>query len=40
MLDIKSLKFDGNGLITAIVPDSISGKVLTLVYMNEDSLRI
>ena len=40
MLDIKSLKFDGNGLIPAIVADSISGKVLTLAYMNEESLRI
>ena len=40
MLDIKSLKFDKDGLIPAIVVDSISKKVLTLAYMNEESLKI
>lgn len=34
------LKFDQNGLIPAIVVDSISNKVLTLAYMNEQSLKI
>lgn len=34
------LKFDQNGLIPAIVVDSISKKVLTLAYMNEQSLKI
>ena len=32
------LKFDKDGLIPAIVVDSISKKVLTLAYMNEQSL--
>lgn len=40
MIDIKELKFDEKGLIPAIVVDSISKKVLTLAYMNEESLRI
>ena len=40
MLDIKELKFDKDGLIPAIVVDSVSKKVLTLAYMNEESLKI
>ena len=40
MIDISKLKFDSNGLIPAIVVDSITKKVLTLAYMNEESLRI
>lgn len=40
MLDIKELKFDEKGLIPAIVVDADSKKVLTLAYMNEESLRI
>ena len=40
MLDISALKFDEKGLIPAIVVDSYSKKVLTLAYMNEESLRI
>lgn len=40
MLDISKLKFDENGLIPAIVVDSITKKVLTLAYMNEESLKI
>ena len=40
MLDIKELKFDEKGLIPAIVVDAISKKVLTLAYMNEESLKI
>ena len=40
MIDIKELKFDKDGLITAIVVDSVSKKVLTLAYMNEESLKI
>ena len=39
MIDINSLKFDDKGLIPAIVVDSITKKVLTLAYMNEESLR-
>jgi phosphoribosyl-ATP pyrophosphohydrolase/phosphoribosyl-AMP cyclohydrolase len=33
------LKFDQNGLIACIVQDADSGAVLTLAYMNEESLR-
>ena len=40
MIDIAKLKFDEKGLIPAIVVDAISGKVLTLAYMNEESLKI
>ncbi len=40
MLQINELKFDANGLIPAVVVDSISKKVLTVAYMNEESLRI
>lgn len=40
MIDIKTLKFDEKGLIPAIVVDAKSKEVLTLAYMNEESLRI
>ncbi len=40
MLDINLLKFDEKGLIPAIVTDAESGKVLTLAYMNRESLEI
>lgn len=40
MLDIKKLKFDENGLIPAVVVDTVTKKVLTLAYMNEESLKI
>ncbi len=40
MLEIKDLKFDKDGLIPAIVVDAVSKKVLTLAYMNEQSLKI
>ena len=39
-LDVSKLKFDEKGLIPAIVVDSITKKVLTLAYMNEESLKI
>ena len=39
-MDIKQLKFDANGLIPAIVVDAETDKVLTLAYMNEESLKI
>ena len=32
------MRFDANGLIPAIVRDARSGAILTLAYMNEDSL--
>ena len=40
MIDISKLKFDEKGLIPAIVVDAVTKKVLTLAYMNEESLRI
>ena len=40
MLNIDELKFDEKGLIPAIVVDAVSKKVLTLAYMNRESLRI
>ena len=40
MLDINELKFDENGLIPAVIVDSISKKVLTVAYMNRESLKI
>lgn len=40
MIDINELKFDEKGLIPAIVVDSLTGKVLTLAYMNKESLEI
>ncbi|MBR6424459.1 MAG: bifunctional phosphoribosyl-AMP cyclohydrolase/phosphoribosyl-ATP diphosphatase HisIE [Oscillospiraceae bacterium] len=40
MLNIDELKFDEQGLIPAIVVDSVSGRVLTLAYMNRESLQI
>lgn len=38
--DISELKFDEKGLIPAIVVDSFTKKVLTLAYMNKESLKI
>ena len=40
MIDISKLKFDEKGLIPAIVVDSITKQVLTLAYMNRESLTI
>lgn len=40
MINIETLKFDEKGLIPAIVVDAISKKVLTLAYMNRESLQI
>lgn len=39
-LNVDELKFDENGLIPAIVVDAVSKKVLTLAYMNKESLKI
>ena len=39
-MDINTLKFDEKGLIPAIVVDAVSKKVLTLAYMNKESLEI
>ena len=38
MLNIEELKFDEKGLIPAIVVDAITKKVLTVAYMNRESL--
>ncbi len=40
MIDIETLKFDKDGLIPAIVVDADTKKVLTLAYMNRESLKI
>ncbi|MBQ9044587.1 MAG: bifunctional phosphoribosyl-AMP cyclohydrolase/phosphoribosyl-ATP diphosphatase HisIE [Oscillospiraceae bacterium] len=40
MLNIDELKFDDRGLIPAIVVDTETKQVLTLAYMNAESLRI
>ena len=40
MVKIEELKFDEKGLIPAIVVDAVTKRVLTLAYMNEESLRI
>lgn len=42
MMESKSLeyKFDSRGLIPAIVQDALTGEVLMLAYMNQESLRL
>ena len=40
MIDVNELKFDKDGLIPAVVVDSITKKVLTVAYMNKESLEI
>ena len=40
MFNIDELKFDDKGLIPAVVVDSVSKKVLTVAYMNKESLKI
>ncbi len=40
MIDINTLKFNSDGLIPAVVVDSITKKVLTVAYMNRESLEI
>lgn len=37
---IETIKFDENGLVPAIVQDASTKKVLTLAYMNAESLRL
>ena len=39
-MQIEDLKFDAQGLIPAVVVDSLSRKVLTVAYMNRESLQI
>ncbi len=40
MLNISEIKFDEKGLIPAIVVDAVTKRVLTLAYMNKESLEI
>lgn len=40
MIKIEELKFDEKGLIPAIVVDAVTKDVLTLAYMNKESLEI
>ena len=40
MIEIGELKFDEKGLIPAIIVDAVSKRVLTLAYMNRESLQI
>lgn len=40
MLDLSNIKFDQNGLVPAVVQDDRTGQVLTLAYMNRESLEI
>lgn len=40
MLNVDELKFDEQGLIPAIVVDAVTKQVLTLAYMNRESLQI
>lgn len=40
MINIDELKFDERGLIPAVVVDAVTKRVLTLAYMNKESLQI
>ena len=40
MIDMNTLKFDKDGLIPAVVVDEVTKKVLTVAYMNKESLAI
>ena len=40
MIDDNNLKFDKDGLIPAVVVDSVTKQVLTVAYMNKESLAI
>ena len=40
MINISELKFDKNGLIPAVVVDSITKDVLTVAYMNEEGVSV
>ena len=40
MLNIDTLQFDENGLIPAVVQDADTKQVLTVAYMNRESLQI
>src|SRR5512141_3227229 len=38
MIDIENLKWDDKGLIPAVVQDAATGEVLTVAYVNRESL--
>ena len=40
MINIEELKFDEKGLIPAIIVDAVTKRVLTLAYMNKESLQV
>ena len=40
MADISKIRYDEKGLVPAVVQDYYSGQVLTVAYMNEESLKI
>lgn len=40
MINIDKLKFDKDGLIPAVVVDAVTKNVLTVAYMNKESLKI
>ena len=40
MSDIADVRFDDRGLVPAIIQDAVTGDVLMLAYMNEESLRL
>ena len=40
MINIDELKFDEKGLIPAVVLDAVNGRVLTVAYMNRESIEI
>jgi phosphoribosyl-AMP cyclohydrolase len=35
---LKAVRFDESGLVTAVIQDAVGGGVLTVAYMNEESL--
>lgn len=37
---LDELKFDANGLITVVIQDAQTGRVLTVAYMNRDAVRL
>lgn len=37
---VKDLKFDDRGLIPAVAQDAVSGEILMLAYMNEESIKM
>ena len=39
-MSIETIKFDEKGLVPAIVQDANTGEVLTLAYMNKESLEL